>query len=68
MKWGETGGIARVCGTSNWRRALDRRSELGNTGKMNFNQTAKTLGLSAVVLEKRVFAQPRYASEVSRCA
>jgi hypothetical protein len=59
MTWGETGGIARVCGTSNRRRALDRRSELGNTGKMDFNQTAKTFGSRAIACEKRVFAQPR---------
>ena len=59
MKKGEAGGVARVCGTSNRRRTLDRRSELGNTGRMNFNQTAKTFGSRAIALEKRVFAQPR---------
>ena len=50
MRMGEAGGIARVCGTSNRRRTLDRRNELGNTGRMNFNQTAKTFGLRMIAL------------------
>ena len=36
------------------RPALDRRSDIGNTRKMNFNQPANTFDSSAIALEKRV--------------